>query len=126
MILVAYSFILTGAVKFSIVLLVIGFAIISVSIYEHFFKGNPRVTQIIGLSLISAALAVVFGLIWLSLQPEPSATSYPLLSPRAVFGDYRLHAKFTVAVDCGKCRGWVWFRSFVVKEFGTKANRKGG
>ena len=112
MILVAYSFLLTGAVKFSIVLLVIGFAIITVSIYEHFFKGNPRVTQIIGLSLISAALAVVFGLIWLSLQPEPSATSNPLLS---------LHERFLAITVYMQSLPWRWIAVSVAVGFGLGA-----
>jgi hypothetical protein len=82
MVFVAYGFLLAGALKMSIALLFIGWAIITISIYSHnFFEGRSKRVEVIGQTLISGFLAIALVLIWLSLrpqaiaQPQPQATS---------------------------------------------------
>jgi hypothetical protein len=80
MILVAYGFLLSGALKFSIALLVIGWAVITISIYRHnFFEGKPRRTQLIGQTLIPAVSAVVLTVLWFSLKPYSPAKENPII-----------------------------------------------
>src|SRR5438067_1672242 len=71
MILVAYGFLLAGALKFSIALLVVRWLVITVSVYRHrFFERRARRVQLAGQTLISLFLVVVLIVLWLSLRPQ--------------------------------------------------------
>lgn len=69
----AYAFLIGGAPKFAIVLLVIAWLIMSVSIYRHnFFEGKSKPAQVIGHILLPGLLAVVLIVLWFYLRPEIS------------------------------------------------------
>lgn len=82
--LAAYAFLLTGALKFSILLLAVAWIVITISIYrQNFFEGKSHKTQIISNGFISLSIGVGLSLIWLWLQPEPPQKERPFL----VIGD---------------------------------------
>lgn len=74
MVCVAYGFLLADALKFSIALLVIGWLIITVSIYRHnFFESKAKRVRVAGQTLISITLAVILVVLWFALRPSPPA-----------------------------------------------------
>jgi len=69
--LAAYAFLLTGALKFSIVLLAASWVVITISIFKHkFFEKKLRKHQVIGNGLISLSIGVIFCLVWVWMQPQ--------------------------------------------------------
>jgi len=82
MILVAYGFLLAGALKFSVILIVVGWLVITVSIYRHnFFEGKSRRGQLIRQTLISIIVGIILAVLWLSLRPSPNLDVQSKLVP---------------------------------------------
>lgn len=75
MTLAAYAFLLAGAPKFSIILLVLAWLTISVSIFRHnFFDRKSKHLQVIGSASISLCIAILLFLAWIFLRPESAST----------------------------------------------------
>lgn len=71
MCLAAFAFLIAGAVKFSIPLLIIAWAVMVYALFKHnFFEGKTAALQIIGNLCLSVAIAGVFIIVWICLQPN--------------------------------------------------------
>jgi hypothetical protein len=86
----AYAFLIGGAPKFAIVLLVTAWLMMAVSIYRHnFFEGKSKRVRIIGQTLISGLLVIVLIVLWVSLRsnvtqsPAPFSPSFVFVKPGA-------------------------------------------
>lgn len=93
----AYAFLIGGAPRFAVFLLVVSWLVMAVSIYRHnFFEGRSGRIQLIGETLVSLCVALALALLWAALRPDPSlqaedvgrrpdspalATSSPMASP---------------------------------------------
>lgn len=83
MALAAYAFLIGGAPKFAIFLLVIAWLVITVSTYRHnFFEDKSRPTQLIGQTLVSLAVAVVLFLLWFILLPKAPVGGNAIVLPQ--------------------------------------------
>ncbi len=83
--LASYAFLLTQALRFSIILLVVAWAVITISIFKHnFFESRKRKTQIIRNSFISLFIGVVLCVIWLWLQPQPNVVTVNTAQPQQI------------------------------------------
>ena len=98
MALASYAFLLTQALKFSIVLLVVAWVVITISIFKHnFFERGIRKIQIIGNSFISLFIGIVLCVTWLWLQPQPNPSQVVSIQPTPLqvvnqFSDEKLAA----------------------------------
>ncbi len=85
MALAAYAFLLTGALKFSVVLLAASWIVITISIFKHkFFEKKLRKHQIIGNGLISLFIGIVFCFVWIWMQPQPTPTLKAAEQPKPI------------------------------------------
>ncbi|MDQ1610203.1 MAG: hypothetical protein QOG00_134 [Pyrinomonadaceae bacterium] len=83
-ILVAYGFLLAGALKFSIALIIFGWLVITYSIYRHnFFEGKPKRIQVVCQVLISLSTVAILTWIWLSLLPTTAREETPLVQSQS-------------------------------------------
>ena len=83
MALAAYAFLIGGAPRFAVALLVLAWLVVTISIYRHrFFEGKSRAVEALGNAGISAVIAVMFILLWFLLRPSAaSSVQLQMLSP---------------------------------------------
>jgi hypothetical protein len=80
----AYAFLLSGAPWFGLCLLILGWLVISLSVYRHrFFEDRSRLVQVIGNLTVCGSVGLILGVLWGLLVPAPAqiGISTPVLQP---------------------------------------------
>jgi|GEM_PF-3941231 len=124
MFLTALGFELSGAPKASIVLLALAWVFMTIAVFRHgFFARKNKRTRLIGTSTISAGMAIIFALSWLSLRPAPANSDWLLPYLTLSLGLF-LGSAFTIAIASliGFMKSWRSLRSRRLKE---RAGEKG-